>query len=621
MSEEKTKVKKAHPILRSIPIALADALFINLAIWMAGFLDSYLLKGSSQLFDLFWICVLPIAAASIVIFALWGTYRMLWQYMTLPALLRLIFACLCSTFAAYVILRIAGGYWQPPIIAAASFYLFATLAIGLRSIPSLIGLIKVYFGKARYKRPQVPMLVVGAGNAADMFLKDFSAGNGRKYRVVGLVDDDFKKQGQTLRGYPILGNIESIPDLVSRYSIAEIIIAIPSLKSKERKRILSICLPTGCKIKAMNSVIHVQEYDAGHLQELNINDLLGRDEVYLDRSVMSRYIGNSVVLVTGGGGSIGSELCRQIISFDPAKLIIFDFYENNGYDIFQELRMKYPHMADKIHLRIGSVQDASRLKEVFEEFSPELVFHAAAYKHVPLMEQCPRLAVENNIFGSYQLAVSALMHKVKRFVMISTDKAVNPTNVMGASKRITEMILQSLNGQGTEFVAVRFGNVLGSNGSVVPIFKHQIENGGPVTVTHPEVIRYFMTIPEATRLVLQAGAMAKGGETFVLDMGEPIKIQDLAETMIKIAGLEPGVDIDISYTGLRPGEKLYEELLLSEEGVQKTEKDKIFVACGEIIDENKRVQILSKLRLCLEQGDDVKSCLKEILPSYQPDLA
>ena len=383
------------------------------------------------------------------------------------------------------------------------------------------------------------------------------------------VDDNPAKQGMRLHNIPVLGGSDAISALVEQYSIQEIVIAIPSAAQNELNRILDECRKTNCKTRIMPYIHKFQKPDGllPMIRDVNISDLLGRDEVVLDTEAISGYLHDKVVLVTGGGGSIGSELCRQIVNFQPKLLIILDIYENNAYDLQMELGMEYGLKEDKVKVLIGSVRDREMLRRLFERYHPEVVLHAAAHKHVPLMEGSPLEALKNNVFGTYNVASMAAAYKVRRFVLISTDKAVNPTNVMGASKRLAEMVVQGMRyGSQTEFVAVRFGNVLGSNGSVLPLFKRQIEHGGPVTVTHPDITRFFMTIPEAARLVLQAGAMAKGGEIFILDMGQPVRIADMARDMIRLSGFEPDRDIKIKYVGLRPGEKLYEELMLAEEG-------------------------------------------------------
>ena len=408
-------------------------------------------------------------------------------------------------------------------------------------------------------------------------------------------------------------------DACAHYGIGEIIFAIPSASNQIKKEILEICKETGCKLKTLPGMYQLINGDisVSKLKDVEIEDLLGREPIKINIDDIIGYVRGKVVMVTGGGGSIGSELCRQIAAHNPKQLIVVDIYENSAYEIQQELERKYPHMDLKI--LIASVRNTGRMDDIFRMYRPNIVYHAAAHKHVPLMEDSPNEAIKNNVFGTYKTARAADKYGVERFVLISTDKAVNPTNIMGASKRICEMIIQMMNENSkTNFVAVRFGNVLGSNGSVIPLFKKQIAEGGPVTVTHPEIIRYFMTIPEAVSLVLQAGAYAKGGEIFVLDMGEPMKIVDLAKNLIKLSGYKVGDDIEIKFTGLRPGEKMYEELLMDEEGLKKTDNKMIFIGRPIEFDKDVFVLQLQKLKEAAEgENDNIRDCVKEIVPTYQ----
>jgi FlaA1/EpsC-like NDP-sugar epimerase len=425
---------------------------------------------------------------------------------------------------------------------------------------------------------QKRVLIVGAGSAGTMIINEMLARREMKYNPVVLVDDSEYKKGKRISGVTVQGNRYDIPSLVVDNEIDVIIIAIPTLDNKNKAEIINICKGTNCKLQIIPGIYEIIQGEASisKIKDVDLEDLLGRDPIVLDSKGITNYISGKTVLVTGGGGSIGSELCRQIANFNPKQLIIFDIYENNAYEIQNELKYKYKKL--KLTTLIGSIRDRDRLKEVFDKYKVDIVFHAAAHKHVPLMEDSPKEAIKNNVFGTLNLAKEADLHKVEKFVMISTDKAVNPTNIMGATKRLCEMIIQAMDKQSqTEFVAVRFGNVLGSNGSVIPLFKKQIANGGPLTVTHKKITRYFMLIPEAAQLVLQAGVFAKGGEIFVLDMGKPVKIYDLACDLIRLSGLEPNVDIKIEITGLRPGEKLYEELLMSEEGLTSTANNKIYI--------------------------------------------
>ena len=467
------------------------------------------------------------------------------------------------------------------------------------------------------------VLVVGAGEATKILLTTIKNSMKDTYKVVGLIDDNENKLNYAISGNQILGTRYDIPRICKENNVEVIFFTISNISPDDRRKILEICQETGCKVRILPGTKELIK-DKPLIQsfrDVQIEDLLGRDPVKLDNKNIGKLIENKVVLVTGGGGSIGSELCRQIIKFKPSKLVIVDIYENNLYDIEQELKFNYPDM--KIDAIVASVREKHRLNEIFEQYHPYLVFHAAAHKHVPLMETSPLEAIKNNVFGTYNTVKCADEYGVKRFILISTDKAVNPTNIMGATKRLCELIIQAKNKVSkTEYAAVRFGNVLGSNGSVVPLFKKQIAKGGPVTVTHKEITRFFMTIPEAVSLVLQAMSGAKGGEIFVLDMGEPVKIYDMAIKLIKLSGLEPDVDIQIKVTGLRPGEKLYEELLMAEEGLTETKHDKIHVARPSDIDMEKLEAKLAKLQHLLdntnnEQKDEIKDVISEVVPTYR----
>ena len=467
------------------------------------------------------------------------------------------------------------------------------------------------------------VLVIGAGEATKVLLTTIKNSMKDTYKVVGLIDDNENKLNYAISGNKILGTRYDIPRICKENNVEVIFFTISNISPDDRRKILEICQETGCKVRILPGTKELIK-DKPLIQsfrDVQIEDLLGRDPIKLDNKNIGKLIENKVVLVTGGGGSIGSELCRQIIKFKPSKLVIVDIYENNLYDIEQELKFNYPDM--EIDAIVASVREKHRLNEIFEQYHPYLVFHAAAHKHVPLMETSPLEAIKNNVFGTYNTVKCADEYGVKRFILISTDKAVNPTNIMGATKRLCELIIQAKNKVSkTEYAAVRFGNVLGSNGSVVPLFKKQIAKGGPVTVTHKEITRFFMTIPEAVSLVLQAMSGAKGGEIFVLDMGEPVKIYDMAIKLIKLSGLEPNVDIQIKVTGLRPGEKLYEELLMAEEGLTETKHDKIHVARPSDIDMEKLEAKLAKLQYLLdnsnnEQKDEIKDVISEVVPTYR----
>ena len=439
-----------------------------------------------------------------------------------------------------------------------------------------------------------------------------------KDHLACVIDDTSSKFGKRLCGVPIVGNRNDIPAMVEKYKISKIIYAIPSAPAAVRKEILDICTTTGCEVQMLPGIFQMVngEVSVSKLRKVDPQDLLGRDPIKVNLDEIMGYISGKTVMVTGGGGSIGSELCRQIARAKPKQLIIFDIYENNAYEIQMELKRNHPEL--NLEVLIGSVRNTNRLDYVLGKYQPELVFHAAAHKHVPLMEDSPNEAIKNNVFGTYKMAKAAAKYGVKRFVLISTDKAVNPTNIMGASKRLCEMVVQMMNRESeTEFVAVRFGNVLGSNGSVIPLFKKQIEAGGPVTVTHPDIIRYFMTIPEAVSLVLQAGYYAKGGEIFVLDMGEPVKIDTMARNLIRLSGYEPDVDIKVQYTGLRPGEKLYEELLMKEEGMQDTANKLIHIGKPIEMDDEQFKEQLDRLeKACKEEVTNMKDIVSEIVPTY-----
>ena len=467
------------------------------------------------------------------------------------------------------------------------------------------------------------IMIIGAGSAAIRLINELRGiSNVNRYQVVALMDDNKRKFGEYLNGVKVYGGREDIVKTASELDIDEIYFAVPSADEKNRKEILEICNKTGCVLKTLPNITDFSENTNSSLQlrKVDYTDLLGREQIKPDLSKVFELLKGQTVLVTGGGGSIGSELVRQVAKSGVAKrIIIFDIAENGAYEIQQEIRRKYPDIDLKV--LIGSIRDEKRLCEIFEEYKPSFVYHAAAHKHVPLMEDSPKEAVKNNVFGTYNLAKTADKYGVKRFVMISTDKAVNPTNVMGATKRICEMIVQSFNKiSKTDFVAVRFGNVLGSNGSVIPLFKEQIENGGPVTVTHPDIIRYFMLIPEAVSLVLQAGAYANGGEIFILDMGSPVKIRELAENLIRLSGHIPGEDIEIKYTGLRDGEKLYEELLISEEGIQKTQNDLIYVARPMEFDSEKLFEKIGYMREIMEGASSrqIVDVVKDLVPTFKP---
>lgn len=469
------------------------------------------------------------------------------------------------------------------------------------------------------------VMIIGAGSAGQALIKEMINSNKIHTQVVCIIDDNPDKNGRVLEGIPIVGNRYTIPEMVRKYEVNRIIYAIPTVHGEDRKEILNICKDTGCRLQTVPGVYQLVngEVSVSKLRNVEITDLLGRAQVQVNMDEIFSSIKGKTLLVTGGGGSIGSELCRQIAAAGPKQLIIFDMYENNAYEIQQELKRKY---GSKLNLTvlIGSVRNTNRVRDIMQTYRPDAVFHAAAHKHVPLMEDSPNEAIKNNVMGTYKTAVAAARAGVKKFVLISTDKAVNPTNIMGASKRLCEMVVQMMNRQypNTDFVAVRFGNVLGSNGSVIPLFKKQIEAGGPVTVTDKNIIRYFMTIPEAVSLVLQAAHYAKGGEIFILDMGEPVRIDDMARNLIRLSGYTPDVDIKIEYTGLRPGEKLFEELLMAEEGMQETANKLIHIGKPIEMDDTIFKKKLRQLdEAAFQESDKIKEIVAQVVPTYHPEKA
>lgn len=472
--------------------------------------------------------------------------------------------------------------------------------------------------KKQNKNNSISVMVIGAGEAANVIVKEIVNSNFSTMVIRCIIDDDPGKWGRFIQGIKVVGGRDKIIECADIYSIDEIIVAMPSISRAELSAILDICKETSCKLRSLPGMYQLVngEVSVSKLRDVEVEDLLGRDPIEVDMDSILGYVKGKRVLVTGGGGSIGSELCRQIASHQPALLIILDIYENSVYDVQQELATRYPEL--KMAVLIASVRNTNRMNWIFEHYKPEIIYHAAAHKHVPLMEASPNEAIKNNVFGTWKTAQAAAMNGAQRFVMISTDKAVNPTNIMGASKRICEMIIQTFNKHyDTEFVAVRFGNVLGSNGSVIPLFKKQIMSGGPVTVTHPDIIRYFMTIPEAVSLVLQAGAYCKGGEIFVLDMGKPVKILDLAKNLIRLSGYRVGEDIKIEFTGLRPGEKLYEELLMAEEGLTETANKLIHIGKPIEIDEMQFFVQLKELKEASKnESNDIRPLVKAIVPTY-----
>ena len=554
---------------------------------------------------------------TIGIFFLFKLYSSLWAFAGETELQNLVFACIVSGGVDGIGLHIMREGVQGVPKSYYFMYAFTLIALVFASRFSYR-----FFRNQKHKYMNkdnaTRVMIIGAGDAGNSIIKEIKTSNFSTMNVTCLIDDDKSKWGSYIQGIKVEGGREKIKECVDTHSVDEIFVAIPSASRTTIKELLDICKDTECKLRVLPGIYQLVngEVSVSKLRDVEVEDLLGREPVSVDLDAIMGYITGKTVLVTGGGGSIGSELCRQIAGHNPKKLIIVDIYENSAYEIQQELLYKYPKM--DLLVLIASVRNTNRMNAIFEEYRPDIVYHAAAHKHVPLMEISPNEAVKNNVFGTWKTAQAAALYGVKKFVMISTDKAVNPTNIMGASKRICEMIIQSFDKHyDTEFVAVRFGNVLGSNGSVIPLFKKQIAAGGPVTVTHPDIIRYFMTIPEAVSLVLQAGVYAHGGEIFVLDMGEPVKILDLAKNLIRLSGYKVGEDIEIEFTGLRPGEKLYEELLMDEEGLQDTENSLIHIGKPIEIDEMKFYAQLKALKEeSKNECSDVRAMIHEIVPTY-----
>lgn len=560
--------------------------------------------------------LLQMAVVSLVFYA-GHLYAIMWGVSGVREMMQVLLACLVAALAQSVGILLFDAR-MPRSYYVLWFVLMAGSAmIGRVSFQVLQ---KITDRINRFLEKSIPprVMIIGAGKAGTLILKEMKASEKVHGYPVCMIDDDKDKQGRVIDGVSIMGSRKDIARLVREKEIDEIYVAIPTAPPEDIKDILKICQGTGCQVKILPGVYQLMngEVTISRLRKVGIEDLLGREQVNVNLDEIMGYVKGKVVLVTGGGGSIGSELCRQLAGHKVKQLIIFDIYENNAYEIQQELKQKYPDL-DMVVL-IGSVRNTNRLDYLFRTYRPDIVYHAAAHKHVPLMEDSPNEAIKNNVLGTYKAARAAIKYKAQRFILISTDKAVNPTNIMGASKRLCEMVVQMSNQKSsTEFVAVRFGNVLGSNGSVIPLFKQQIESGGPVTVTHKDIIRYFMTIPEAVSLVIQAGAYAKGGEIFVLNMGNPVRILDMAENLIRLSGYEPYKDIDICFTGLRPGEKLYEELLMDEEGLQKTVNDRIFIGKPIDMDYDRFERALQRLgEAALSETANMRLLVHELVPEY-----
>lgn len=653
---QKFKIEMGHKSV--IAMMLYDAVAVNLSYFLALLFRAEGIFGQIDKMHLkVLVCFAPIyTIASIVIFYICRMYHSVWKYAGFDEMLRAITgSCAASLFNSVVItflmyFRIINTYYRrmPLAYYVFGFCMQGILIVGIRMSGRFIYTRKSIKKNGRNAYTE-RILLIGAGQAGQLLLRAMKLEKEINEKIVCIIDDDSEKWGRYLEGVEIVGGREDILSTVEKYKIDKIYIAIPSASSELRREILTICSETSCTLKNLPDTYMSMagQINSTSMRSVSVEDLLGRPPIKADMDEISRFITGKTVLVTGGGGSIGGELCRQIAAHNPKLLIIFDVYENNAYDVQFELRNKFPDL--KFETLIGSVRDSRRLDSLFKKYRPDVVYHAAAHKHVPLIEDSPCEAIKNNVMGTYKTAYAAMMNGCKRFVLVSTDKAVNPTNVMGASKRLCEMVIQSFDRKikegkpeeiarmfthseeigtvykipdkiETEFVAVRFGNVLGSHGSVVPLFKKQIEYGGPVTVTHPDIIRYFMTIPEAVSLVLLAGTYAKGGEIFIFDMGEPVKIDTLAKNLIKLSGLRPGIDIKIDYIGLRPGEKLYEEKLMAEEGLRKTANDLIHIANPVDFDADWFYGQLQKLmNASYDNDENIRELIKETVDTYKPN--
>lgn len=607
------------PINRIIALVLLDIMSVAVASFAALYLRfEFSFREIPREYLDRYESILPFTILlTLAFFVLWKLYKSVWRYASATELLNIVFATVCAA-AAQIILCLATDQPMPRSYYVLYWFFLFGITCTIRFSYRILRLVNSKRKEVTGRKGQINVLLIGAGAAANAIIKEIESSAYLNLRVKCIVDDNPGCHGKFMRGIPIVGDRDKISDAVGEYNIDEIIFAIPSADTQTKKEILDICKETGCRLRTLPGMYQLINGDVSvaKLKEVEIEDLLGREPIKINTEEVLNSLKGKVVMVTGGGGSIGSELCRQIAGHEPKQLIIVDIYENNAYEIQQELIRKYPEL-DLVVL-IASVRNTARMDSIFECYRPNIVYHAAAHKHVPLMETSPNEAIKNNVMGTYKTAQAADRYGVEKFVLISTDKAVNPTNIMGASKRICEMVVQMMNRKSaTNFVAVRFGNVLGSNGSVIPLFKKQIAEGGPVTVTHPDIIRYFMTIPEAVSLVLQAGAYARGGEIFVLDMGEPVKIVDLAENLIKLSGYRVGEEIEIKFTGLRPGEKMYEELLMNEEGMKTTANKRIFI--GKPIEfemEEFEGQLAELCREAEAETEDIRSYVQRIVPTY-----
>lgn len=597
--------------------------FDLLSVFLAGVIGLYIACNFNYISDFYYIFFekfLVFAGLTLLVQFVFGSYRSLWRYASVDELLRLTLATMVNIAILYQLIGLLSLYMPKSFYFAYGICLLMFTG-GIRFTYRIGRRLKLLTGFSRGYQPRV--LIVGAGKAGLMVLKELLENPTVNKKPVGFIDDDPVKRNMKVMGVKVVGDVASLPMVLEDQKIDEVVLAMPSASKQRISEVAKLCVGSGCKVRMLPSIGEIIDGKVSmqKIRDVDIKDLLGRDEIQVDLFEISNYLRGQTVIVTGGGGSIGSELCRQIAKFEPEKMIILDNYENNAYDIQLELQRKYPAM--KLETIIASVREDFRVNAIFDRYRPDVVFHAAAHKHVPLMETSPEEAIKNNVFGTLNVVRAAHTYKAKRFVLISTDKAVNPTNIMGATKRVAEMIIQAYDKQSsTDFVAVRFGNVLGSNGSVIPVFKKQIERGGPVTVTDPKIIRYFMTIPEAVQLVIQAGAMASGGEIFVLDMGEPVKILNLAENLIKLSGFEPYKDIEIEFTGLRPGEKLYEELLMDSEGLRTTKNKRIFIGqpgAHSIEDIENTLQVLFEAAQS-HNREQIKAVVRILVPEYKEPI-
>ena len=595
-------------------LVLIDIILLNLCAFAAVALRvefDLTVARTLGLYKTLKVCIIPCTLISLFVFRAFSLYSIRWEYAGENELIKIAFASIC-TAAFYYVTALIFKCWLPRSFP----FIYAMLLFVCISASRFLYRRTVYDIKTRKKKiTKKRTMIIGAGNAGALAIREFDENPASRNKAVCFIDDNKSKHGTRIRGVKVVGGREYINEAVEKYDVEEVIFCIPSAPMHVRNEILEICSTAGVTLKALPTLSQLAngEVTLQQVKNVNIEDLLGRTQVCTDNVAMRDRVCGNTVLVTGGGGSIGSELCRQLAAMDPGMLIIFDIYENNAYDIQMELKKKYPEL--NLLVLIGSVRDEQRIRYVFEKYRPSVVCHAAAHKHVPLMEDSPAESIKNNVFGTYNTAKAAGDFGTSLFILISTDKAVNPTNVMGASKRLCEMVVQSMNGHNsTNYIAVRFGNVLGSNGSVIPLFKKQIAEGGPVTVTDKRVTRFFMTIPEAVSLILQAGVYAKGGEVFVLDMGSPVRIDDMARKMIRLSGFEPDVDIKVVYTGLRPGEKLYEELLLKSEGLQKTDNKLIYIGHQVMYTPEEIEEKMDKLRSVLySEKEEVRECMLSLI--------